>query len=149
MIAPGNFNILPHGFYFFTMIFLCLTKYSNVIVFNRGPPRFDGERRFGGDRDGYRGGPRGPGGDFGDKGGAPADYRPSFGVSFLQYINQHYYCLSICLFYCLLLFCMLTIFSCMLMCVVTLWSSFDYKADFDRVVRVSNNIGISPSKKLR
>ncbi|XP_039055970.1 40S ribosomal protein S10-2-like [Hibiscus syriacus] len=31
-----------------------------------GPPRFgDGERRFG-DRDGYRGGPRG-GGDFGDK----------------------------------------------------------------------------------
>lgn len=47
---------------------------------NRGPPRFEGERRFGGDRDGYRGGPRG-GGDFGgDKGGAPADYRPSFGV---------------------------------------------------------------------
>ncbi|XP_022638546.1 uncharacterized protein LOC106766667 [Vigna radiata var. radiata] len=45
----------------------------------RGPPRFDGERRFGGDRDGYRGGPRG-GGDFGgDKGGAPADYRPTFG----------------------------------------------------------------------
>nr|KJB24309.1 hypothetical protein B456_004G138400 [Gossypium raimondii] len=43
----------------------------------RGPPRFgDGERRFG-DRDGYRGGPRG-GGDFGDKGGAPADYQPSF-----------------------------------------------------------------------
>ncbi|CAL5210104.1 unnamed protein product [Lathyrus oleraceus] len=48
----------------------------------RGPPRFEGERRFGGDRDGYRGGPgpRGPGGEFGgDKGGAPADYRPSFG----------------------------------------------------------------------
>ncbi|KAA3469906.1 40S ribosomal protein S10-like [Gossypium australe] len=45
----------------------------------RGPPRFgDGERRFG-DRDGYRGGPRG-GGDFGDKGGAPADYQPSFRV---------------------------------------------------------------------
>ncbi|KAK7399179.1 hypothetical protein VNO78_10356 [Psophocarpus tetragonolobus] len=45
----------------------------------RGPPRFDGERRFGGDRDGYRGGPRGPGGDFGgDKAGAPADYRPTF-----------------------------------------------------------------------
>ncbi|KAK4801452.1 hypothetical protein SAY86_021939 [Trapa natans] len=44
----------------------------------RGPPRFGGERRFG-DREGYRGGPRGPGGDFGDKGGAPADYRPSFG----------------------------------------------------------------------
>ncbi|CAB4267314.1 hypothetical protein PRUPE_1G534900 [Prunus persica] len=47
----------------------------------RGPPRFDGgERRFG-DRDGYRSGPRAPGGDFGDKGGAPADYRPSFGGS--------------------------------------------------------------------
>ncbi|MBA0582754.1 hypothetical protein Gorai_024887, partial [Gossypium raimondii] len=47
----------------------------------RGPPRFgDGERRFG-DRDGYRGGPRG-GGDFGDKGGAPADYQPSFRVMF-------------------------------------------------------------------
>ncbi|KAM7257783.1 hypothetical protein ACFE04_013524 [Oxalis oulophora] len=43
----------------------------------RGPPRFEGERRFG-DRDGYRGGPRGPGGEFGDKGGAPADYQPSF-----------------------------------------------------------------------
>ncbi|XP_010545457.1 PREDICTED: 40S ribosomal protein S10-2-like [Tarenaya hassleriana] len=42
----------------------------------RGPPRFEGERRFG-DRDGYRGGPR-SGGDFGDKGGAPADYQPSF-----------------------------------------------------------------------
>ncbi|XP_045798059.1 40S ribosomal protein S10-1-like [Trifolium pratense] len=47
----------------------------------RGPPRFEGERRFGGDRDGYRGGPRGPGGEFGgEKGGAPADYRPSFGI---------------------------------------------------------------------
>ncbi|PNX98421.1 40S ribosomal protein s10-like [Trifolium pratense] len=47
----------------------------------RGPPRFEGERRFGGDRDGYRGGPRGPGGEFGgEKGGAPTDYRPSFGI---------------------------------------------------------------------
>ncbi|CAL1388280.1 unnamed protein product [Linum trigynum] len=45
----------------------------------RGPGRFDGERRFGGDRDGYRAGPRAPGGDFGDKGGAPADYRPTYG----------------------------------------------------------------------
>ncbi|CAK7335601.1 unnamed protein product [Dovyalis caffra] len=44
----------------------------------RGPPRYEGERRFG-DRDGYRGGPRGPGGDLGDKGGAPADYRPTYG----------------------------------------------------------------------
>ncbi|KAM7273639.1 hypothetical protein ACFE04_028303 [Oxalis oulophora] len=47
----------------------------------RGPPRFEGERRFG-DRDGYRGGPRGPSGDFGDKGGAPADFQPSFRVIF-------------------------------------------------------------------
>ncbi|PPD80888.1 hypothetical protein GOBAR_DD22184 [Gossypium barbadense] len=48
----------------------------------RGPPRFgDGERRFG-DRDGYRGGPRG-GGDFGDKGGAPADYQPSFRLPYM------------------------------------------------------------------
>ncbi|XP_038687376.1 40S ribosomal protein S10-1-like [Tripterygium wilfordii] len=44
----------------------------------RGPSRFEGERRFG-DRDGYRGGPRGTGGEFGDKEGAPADYRPSYG----------------------------------------------------------------------
>lgn len=51
------------------------------------PSRFDGERRFGGDRDGYRGGPRGSGGDFGDKGGAPADYRPSFGVSSFATLN--------------------------------------------------------------
>ncbi|CAN7136443.1 unnamed protein product [Brassica rapa subsp. narinosa] len=43
----------------------------------RGPPRSDGERRFGGDKDGYRGGPR-SGGEFGDKSGAPADYQPSF-----------------------------------------------------------------------
>ncbi|CAH9119722.1 unnamed protein product [Cuscuta europaea] len=43
----------------------------------RGPSRFaDGERR---DREGYRGGPRGQPGDFGgEKGGAPADYRPAF-----------------------------------------------------------------------
>ncbi|XP_058114773.1 small ribosomal subunit protein eS10z-like [Magnolia sinica] len=45
----------------------------------RGLPRFEGDRpRFGGDRDGYRGGPRGPPGEFGDKGGAPPEYRPSF-----------------------------------------------------------------------
>ncbi|CAM8934753.1 unnamed protein product [Rhodiola kirilowii] len=40
-------------------------------------PRFEGERPRFGDRDGYRGG-RGAGGDFGDKGGAPADYQPAF-----------------------------------------------------------------------
>lgn len=44
----------------------------------RGPPRFEGDRPRFGDRDGYRGGPRGPPGEFGDKGGAPADYQPSF-----------------------------------------------------------------------
>lgn len=48
-----------------------------------GPPRFDGERPRFGDRDGYRGGPRGPPGEFGDKGGAPADFQPSFRVSYL------------------------------------------------------------------
>ncbi|RVX01948.1 40S ribosomal protein S10-1 [Vitis vinifera] len=47
----------------------------------RGPPRFDGDRPRFGDRDGYRGGPRGPPGEFGgDKGGAPADFQPSFRV---------------------------------------------------------------------
>ncbi|GMP43611.1 hypothetical protein CsSME_00012905 [Camellia sinensis var. sinensis] len=45
----------------------------------RGPPRFEGDRPRFGDRDGYRGGPRGgPPGEFGEKGGAPADYQPSF-----------------------------------------------------------------------
>lgn len=46
--------------------------------------RYEGgdKPRFGGDRDGYRGGPRGgaPGEFGGDKGGAPADYQPRFGV---------------------------------------------------------------------
>ncbi|KAK6925871.1 Plectin/S10, N-terminal [Dillenia turbinata] len=45
----------------------------------RGPPRFDGDRPRFGDRDGYRAGPRGPPGEFGgEKGGAPADFQPSF-----------------------------------------------------------------------
>ncbi|KAK6920078.1 Plectin/S10, N-terminal, partial [Dillenia turbinata] len=45
----------------------------------RGPPRYEGDRPRFGDRDGYRGGPRGPPGEFGgDKGGAPADFQPSF-----------------------------------------------------------------------
>eukprot|EP00250_Pteridium_aquilinum_P015320 c22518_g3_i1 orf=208-753(+) len=44
----------------------------------RGPPRAEGDRPRFGDRDGYRGGPpRGPGG-FGDKGGAPEGFQPSF-----------------------------------------------------------------------
>jgi hypothetical protein len=60
---------------------VCLNL-NEMLFLNRGPPR-EGERRFGGDRDGYRGGPR-PGGEFGgEKGGAPADYRPSFGVILL------------------------------------------------------------------
>ena len=52
------------------------------MVFYSGPPRSDGERRFGGDKDGYRGGPR-SGGEFGDKSRAPTDYQPSFRVPFL------------------------------------------------------------------
>ncbi|KAF6163938.1 hypothetical protein GIB67_011262 [Kingdonia uniflora] len=45
----------------------------------RGPPRFEGDRPRFGDRDGYRGGPRGGEGEFGgDKTGAPAEYQPSF-----------------------------------------------------------------------
>ncbi|XP_057510233.1 40S ribosomal protein S10-1-like [Actinidia eriantha] len=44
----------------------------------RGPPRFEGDRPRFGDRDNYRGGPRGPPGEFGDKGGAPAEFQPSF-----------------------------------------------------------------------
>jgi hypothetical protein len=49
--------------------------------FDRGPPRFEGDRPRFGDRDGYRGGPRGAPGDFaGEKGGAPAEFQPSFRV---------------------------------------------------------------------
>nr|XP_043616120.1 40S ribosomal protein S10-1-like [Erigeron canadensis] len=45
----------------------------------RGSPRFDGDRPRFGNRDGYRGGTRGPPGEFdGEKGGAPADYQPAF-----------------------------------------------------------------------
>ena len=44
-----------------------------------GPPREGGDRSRFGDRDGYRGGQRGPPGEFGgEKGGAPADYQPAF-----------------------------------------------------------------------
>ncbi|KAK1311195.1 40S ribosomal protein S10-3 [Acorus calamus] len=39
------------------------------------------ERPRYGDKEGYRGGPRGAQGDFGDKGGAPAEFQPSFRVS--------------------------------------------------------------------
>ncbi|RRT39619.1 hypothetical protein B296_00052320, partial [Ensete ventricosum] len=46
-----------------------------------GPPRFEGDRPRFGDRDGYRGDPRaGPPGELGDKGGAPAEFQPSFRV---------------------------------------------------------------------
>ncbi|KAK1263317.1 40S ribosomal protein S10 [Acorus gramineus] len=44
----------------------------------RGPPCFEGDRPRFGDKEGYRGGPRGGQGDFGDKGGAPAEFQPSF-----------------------------------------------------------------------
>ncbi|KAG1327984.1 putative 40S ribosomal protein S10-2 [Cocos nucifera] len=51
----------------------------------RGPPRFEGDRPRFGDRDGYRGGPRaGPPGDFGDKGGAPPEFQPSFRVKLVS-----------------------------------------------------------------
>lgn len=54
-----------------------------IILCSSGPPR-EGGSRFG-DRDGYRGGPRGPSSDFaGDKGGAPADFQPSFRVNRLM-----------------------------------------------------------------
>lgn len=55
-----------------------------MTVLNSGPPRLDGERRFG-DRDGYRGGPR-SGGEFGDKAGAPADYQPAYNVQNLSFL---------------------------------------------------------------
>lgn len=49
------------------------------MCFYRGPRFEGGDRpRYGGDRDGYRGAPRG--GGEGEKGGAPADYQPSFQV---------------------------------------------------------------------
>ena len=61
------------------MVFILNDVHS---LFYSGPPRFDGDRPRFGDREGYRAGPRGPPGEFGgDKGGAPADYQPSFGVS--------------------------------------------------------------------
>ena len=61
--------------------FFCASFISNVCCFfHSGPPR-DGDRPRFGDRDGYRGGPRGPAGEFGgEKGGAPADYQPNFRV---------------------------------------------------------------------
>ena len=53
-----------------------------LINVHSGPSRFEGDRPRFGDRDGYRGGPRGgPPGEFGDKGGAPADYQPAFRVN--------------------------------------------------------------------
>ena len=58
-----------------------LVEWYESLVYS-GPPRFDGDRPRFGDREGYRAGPRGPPGEFGgEKGGAPADYQPSFGVS--------------------------------------------------------------------
>nr|GFC14487.1 40S ribosomal protein S10-1-like [Tanacetum cinerariifolium] len=57
-------------------------KRDNVTccIFLSGPPR-EGERLRFGDRDGYRGGPRGPPGEFGrEKKGALADYQPAFNM---------------------------------------------------------------------
>ncbi|MQM14345.1 hypothetical protein Taro_047273, partial [Colocasia esculenta] len=45
---------------------------------DRPPRRFDGDRPRFGDRDGYRGGPRGGLGELEEKGGAPAEFQPSF-----------------------------------------------------------------------
>lgn len=60
----------------FNLLFAC-----NVC---RGPGRFEDRPRFG-DRDEYRGGPRGAPGDFGgDKSGAPAEFQPSFRVIILS-----------------------------------------------------------------
>eukprot|EP00252_Welwitschia_mirabilis_P018822 TRINITY_DN4214_c0_g1_i1.p1 TRINITY_DN4214_c0_g1~~TRINITY_DN4214_c0_g1_i1.p1 ORF type:complete len:188 (+),score=37.48 TRINITY_DN4214_c0_g1_i1:231-794(+) len=44
----------------------------------RGPPRFEGDRPRFSDREGYRTGPPRAPGEFGDKGGAPAEYQPQF-----------------------------------------------------------------------
>ena len=55
----------------------------------RGPARFEGDRPRFGDREGYRGGPpRGPGG-FGDKGGAPEGFQPSFRVIIFLIISLY------------------------------------------------------------
>ena len=59
-------------------------------LFDRGPPRFGEDRPRFGDRDGYRGGPRGAMGDFGgEKGSAPADFQPSFRVSSRKLLASH------------------------------------------------------------
>lgn len=55
---------------------------SGLSIDFRGPPRFEGDRPRFGDRDGYRGGPRGETGEFGDKSGAPPAFQPSFRVNF-------------------------------------------------------------------
>ena len=62
-------------------IFFSDEHFKFLLCFCRGPPRFEvGDRPRFGDREGYRGGPpRGPDG-FGDKGGAPEGFQPSFRV---------------------------------------------------------------------
>jgi hypothetical protein len=66
-----------------------------LCLFDRGPPRFGEDRPRFGDRDGYRGGPRGAMGDFGgEKGSAPADFQPSFRVSSRKLRASHiFFCL--------------------------------------------------------
>lgn len=62
----------------------CHLSQMYLVYCHSGPPR-DGDRPRFGDRDGYRGGPRGPPGEFGgEKGGAPADYQPTFRVNHLS-----------------------------------------------------------------
>ena len=61
------------------MVF-CIDLDALMCLIGSGPPRFEGDRPRFGDRDNYRGGPRGPPGEFGDKGGAPAEFQPSFRV---------------------------------------------------------------------
>jgi len=80
--VPGNFNLCWQFRDLSVLINLDFLEYTNLhVVFvwiSRGPPRFEGDRPRFGDRDGYRGGPRGVEG--GEKGGAPADYQPAFRV---------------------------------------------------------------------
>ncbi|KAL0358926.1 UNVERIFIED_CONTAM: 40S ribosomal protein S10-1 [Sesamum angustifolium] len=64
---------------YFKIYFYFFHNYACLGCSNSGPPRFEGDRPRFGDRDGYRGGPRAPPGEFGgEKGGAPADYQPAF-----------------------------------------------------------------------
>ena len=77
MIALGNWLQSLSPVWFEGLANSNLTIMGFGVCF-RGP-RFEGDRPRFGDRDGYRG-PRG-GDAAGEKGGAPADYQPSFQVN--------------------------------------------------------------------